>query len=170
MYFLTGAQDLGNEGLMIKEPTSSYSPGKRGKSWLRIEARAHFHPRCSCNGSFEYGHGRRASVLSDYTFAVRDGDRLVNIGKAYSGLTDVEIAEMTKWFLEHTLEDEGHRRIVEPTLVIEVAFNMHDDLRSPRKQLHALRFPRIIRLRSDKLPTDADTLLRAKEIYEGQKN
>ena len=71
----------------------------------------------------EYGHGKRIGVLSDYTFAVRDGERLVNIGKAYSGLTDVEIAEMTQWFLEHTIEDQGFRREVEPKIVLEVAFN-----------------------------------------------
>jgi DNA ligase 1 len=165
------AQAIGNEGLMIKDPTSSYSPGKRGKSWLKLKRE--LATLDVVVTAVEYGHGRRASVLSDYTFAVRDfgpdGDRLVNIGKAYSGLTDVEIAEMTRWFLEHTLEDEGHRRIVEPTVVIEVAFN--NMMISDRHESgYALRFPRIIRLRPDKLPTDADTLQRAKEIYEGQKN
>ena len=88
----------------------------------------------------EYGHGKRIGVLSDYTFAVWDGDRLVNIGKAYSGLTDDEIAEMTKWFLEHTIEDEGFRRSVEPKIVLEVAFN--NMMRSDRHESgYALRFP-----------------------------
>jgi DNA ligase-1 len=115
----------------------------------------------------EYGHGKRIGVLSDYTFAVWDGDRLANIGKAYSGLTDTEIAEMTSWFLEHTIEDQGFRRVVEPKIVLEVAFN--NMMRSDRHESgFALRFPRIVRLRPDKSPEEADTLDRAKEIYEKQ--
>ena len=105
----------------------------------------------------EYGHGKRIGVLSDYTFAVRDGEKLVNIGKAYSGLTDVEIAEMTKWFLEHTIEDQGFRLVVEPKIVLEVAFN--NMMQSDRHESgYALRFPRIVRLRPDKLPEEADTI------------
>jgi len=115
----------------------------------------------------EFGHGKRIGVLSDYTFAVRDGERLVNIGKAYSGLTDAEIAEMTKWFLEHTIEDQGFRRIVEPKIVLEVAFN--NMMRSNRHESgYALRFPRIVRLRPDKLAEEVDTVERAREIYEKQ--
>jgi DNA ligase-1 len=115
----------------------------------------------------EYGHGKRIGVLSDYTFAIWDGDKLVNIGKAYSGLTDVEIAEMTQWFLDHTIEDQGFRRVVEPKIVLEVAFN--NMMQSDRHESgYALRFPRIIRLRPDKSAEDADTLERAKEIYENQ--
>jgi DNA ligase-1 len=112
----------------------------------------------------EYGHGKRIGVLSDYTFAVWDGERLVNIGKAYSGLTDAEIAEMTKWFVEHTVEDQGFRRVVEPKIVLEVAFN--NMMESERHESgYALRFPRIVRLRPDKLAEEADTIERAKEIY-----
>ncbi|MFZ0322290.1 MAG: ATP-dependent DNA ligase, partial [Candidatus Sulfotelmatobacter sp.] len=86
---------------------------------------------------------------------------------AYSGLTDVEIAEMTQWFLEHTIEDQGFRRTVEPKIVLEVAFN--NMMRSNRHESgYALRFPRIIRLRPDKLPEDADSIEHAKEIYENQ--
>jgi DNA ligase 1 len=117
----------------------------------------------------EYGHGRRVSVLSDYTFAVwdTDKDRLVNIGKAYSGLTDAEIVEMTRWFLEHTIEDQGFRRTVEPDVVIEVAFN--NMMQSERHESgYALRFPRIVRLRPDKLPEQADTIERVREIFEKQ--
>jgi len=106
-------------------------------------------------------------VLSDYTFAVRDGDRLVNIGKAYSGLTDSEIAEMTNWFLEHTVTDHGLLLEVEPKIVVEVAFN--NMMRSDRHNSgYALRFPRIVRLRPDKLPEGADTIERVREIYERQ--
>jgi DNA ligase-1 len=93
---------------------------------------------------------------------------LLNIGKAYSGLTDVEIAEMTKWFLEHTIEDQGFRRTVEPKIVLEVAFNniMKSDRHSSG---YALRFPRIVRLRLDKLPEEGDTMDRVKEVWEKQK-
>jgi DNA ligase 1 len=115
----------------------------------------------------EYGHGRRVSVLSDYTFAVWDQNRLVNIGKAYSGLTDVEIVEMTRWFLEHTIDDQGFRRTVEPEVVIEVAFN--NMMQSERHESgYALRFPRIVRLRPDKLAADADTIERVREIFAKQ--
>jgi len=159
------AQACGNEGLMIKDPESPYTPGRRGKSWLKLKRELAMLDVVVT--AVEYGHGRRIRVLSDYTFAVRDGDRLLNIGKAYSGLTDAEILEMTKWFVEHTIEDQGFRRIVEPKIVLEVAFN--NLMKSDRHASgYALRFPRIVRLRPDKLPEEADTLERAKEIYEKQ--
>jgi DNA ligase-1 len=159
------AQARGNEGLMIKDPTSSYSPGRRGKSWLKLKRE--LATLDVVVTAVEYGHGKRIGVLSDYTFAVRAGDRLLNVGKAYSGLTDVEILEMTKWFLDHTVEDQGFRRLVEAKIVLEVAFNniMKSDRHSSG---YALRFPRIVRLRPDKLPEEADTLERVKEIYEKQ--
>ena len=160
------AQGRGNEGLMIKDPESPYTPGRRGKSWLKLKRE--LATLDVVVTAVEYGHGRRIGVLSDYTFAVRDGDRLVKIGKAYSGLTDAEILEMTKWFFDHTIEDRGFRRIVEPRIVLEVAFN--NIMKSDRHASgYALRFPRIVRLRPDKSPHEADTLERAKEIYERQK-
>src|SRR6202007_2566733 len=114
-----------------------------------------------------YGHGKRVGVLSDYTFGVWDRDRLMNIGKAYSGLTDVEIAEMTQWFMEHTLEDQGFRRTVEPKIVLEVAFN--NMMRSSRHESgYALRFPRILRIRTDKSVEEIDTLETVKEIFARQ--
>jgi len=165
------AQDRGNEGLMIKDLNSPYTPGKRGKSWLKMKRE--LATLDVVVTAVEYGHGKRIGVLSDYTFAVWDKDastneaRLVNIGKAYSGLTDAEIAEMTKWFLGHTLEDQGFRRVVEPKIVLEVAFN--NMMRSDRHESgYALRFPRIVRLRPDKLPEEADTIERAREIYDQQ--
>ncbi len=159
------AQARGNEGLMIKDPESVYTPGRRGKSWLKLKRE--LATLDVVVTAVEYGHGKRIGVLSDYTFAVRAGDRLVNIGKAYSGLTDVEIAEMTKWFLDHVIEDQGFRLVVEPKIVLEVAFN--NMMESNRHESgYALRFPRIIRLRPDKLPEDADTVERAREIFEGQ--
>jgi DNA ligase 1 len=159
------AQARGNEGLMIKDPESPYTPGRRGKAWLKLKRE--LATLEAVVTAVEYGHGKRIGVLSDYTFAVRDGEGLVNIGKAYSGLTDVEIAEMTQWFLEHTLEDQGFRLIVEPKIVLEVAFN--NMMESDRHESgYALRFPRIVRLRPDKLPEEADTIERAREIYESQ--
>src|SRR5438477_3497308 len=160
------AQARGNEGLMIKDPESPYMPGRRGKSWLKLKRE--LATLDVVVTAVEYGHGKRIGVLSDYTFAVRDGERLVNIGKAYSGLTDAKIAEMTKWFLEHTIEDQGLRLIVEPKIVLEVAFN--NIMKSDRHNSgFALRFPRIVRLRRDKLPEEADRIERAKEIDETQK-
>ena len=163
----TAAQARGNEGLMIKDLNSPYSPGKRGKSWLKMKRElARLDVVVT---AVEYGHGRRVGVLSDYTFGVWDTnkDRLVNIGKAYSGLTDVEIAEMTKWFLEHTIEDQGFRRTVEPKIVLEVAFN--NMMESDRHESgYALRFPRIVRLRPDKTAEEADTIERARAIFSGQ--
>ncbi len=159
------SQARGNEGLMIKDPESAYTPGRRGKSWLKLKRE--LATLDVVVTAVEYGHGKRIGVLSDYTFAVRDGDKLVNIGKAYSGLTDAEIAEMTRWFLEHIVEDQGFRLIVEPKIVLEVAFN--NMMRSDRHESgYALRFPRIVRLRPDKSPEEADTIDRVKEIYDGQ--
>ena len=160
------AQARGNEGLMIKDPQSVYTPGRRGKSWLKMKRE--LATLDVVVTAVEYGHGKRIGVLSDYTFAVRDGERLLNIGKAYSGLTDAEIAEMTKWFLEHTIADHGMQLEVEPKIVLEVAFN--NMMRSDRHNSgYALRFPRIVRLRPDKSPEEADTIERVRQIYEKQK-
>jgi DNA ligase-1 len=155
----------GNEGVMAKAPDSPYTPGRRGRSWIKLKR-----PMATLDvvvTAVEYGHGKRAGWLSDYTFSVRDGDRLLTIGKAYSGLTDAEILEFTEYFKQHTLEDHGFRRQVEPTVVLEVAFN--NIQRSTRHQSgYALRFPRIVRLRPDKPLAEIDTLGRVKELYERQ--
>jgi DNA ligase-1 len=158
----TAARDRGNEGLMIKDLDSLYTPGRRGKSWLKMKRE--LATLDVVVTAVEYGHGKRIGVLSDYTFAVWDGERLVNIGKAYSGLTDAEIAEMTQWFLAHKISEEGLRLEVEPKIVLEVAFN--NMMRSTRHESgYALRFPRIVRLRPDKRPEDADTMETVKGIY-----
>jgi len=116
----------------------------------------------------EVGHGKRHGVLSDYTFAVRDTetDRLVTIGKAYSGLTDAEIAEMTRWFEAHTIARYGRYREVEPLIVVEIAFDVI--VRSNRhKSGFSLRFPRIANLRPDKSPAEIDTVETVTALYEG---
>jgi len=154
-----------NEGLMVKDPQSGYSPGRRGLGWLKMK-KALATIDCVVVG-VEVGHGKRHGVLSDYTFAVRDteNDRLVNIGKAYSGLTDAEIAEMTAWFEAHTIARFGRYRQVEPTIVVEVAFDVI--VRSNRHQSgFSLRFPRIAALRPDKPADEIDTLDTVRALYE----
>jgi DNA ligase-1 len=159
------ARDRGNEGLMVKDLHSPYTPGRRGKSWLKLKRE--LATLDVVVTAVEWGHGKRARVLSDYTFAVREGDQLLNVGKAYSGLTDAEIAEMTRWFLDHTIEDQGFRRLVEPAIVLEVAFN--NMMRSDRHESgFALRFPRIVRIRTDKDVEEIDTLATVREIYAQQ--
>ncbi|MBI2762397.1 MAG: ATP-dependent DNA ligase [Chloroflexi bacterium] len=153
-----------NEGLMVKDPRSAYSPGRRGYGWLKMK-KALATLDCVVVG-VEVGHGKRHGVLSDYTFAVRDrvNDRLVTIGKAYSGLTDAEIAEMTDWFTAHTVSVHGRYRVVEPSVVVEIAFDVI--LRSRRHRSgFALRFPRIARLRRDKRAIDADTLETVERLF-----
>jgi ATP-dependent DNA ligase len=160
-----GALAAGHEGIVAKAPDSLYTPGRRGRFWFKLKE-----PFATLDvvvTAVEYGHGKRHGVLSDYTFAVREGDRLLNIGKAYSGLTDAEIREFTDYFLKHTVEDQGFRRIVEPKVVLEVAFNNMQ--RSNRHESgFALRFPRILRIRSDKAPEQIDTLDRVRELYAKQ--
>jgi DNA ligase-1 len=156
-----------NEGLMVKDPMSSYSPGRRGYGWLKMK-KALATLDCVVVGA-EVGHGKRHGVLSDYTFAVRDeaNGGLVTIGKAYSGLTDAEIAEMTAWFEAHTLRRHGRFHVVEPSVVVEVAFDVI--MRSGRHASgFALRFPRIARLRRDKSSDEIDTLAAVETIWRGQ--
>jgi DNA ligase-1 len=159
------AQERGNEGLMIKDVNSAYAVGRRGKSWLKLKRQ--LATLDVVVTAAELGHGKRAGVLSDYTFAVRDGESLRNIGKAYSGLTDKEIAELSAWFTDHTLIDHGFVRQVEPKIVLEVAFNAV--MKSDRHDSgFALRFPRILRIRDDKPVEEIDTRARAEEIYNSQ--
>jgi DNA ligase-1 len=166
------ARARGNEGLMIKSPSSSYKPGRRGREWLKLKrAIATLDVAVT---AVEVGHGKRRNLLSDYTFAVRrsnDEDELLNIGKAYSGLTDHELAELTEWFKAHTLQEYAHGRvrIVEPTIVIEVTFDRIQPSKR-HKSGYALRFPRILRLRPDKTTTDIDTLETVKRLVEGVKS
>jgi DNA ligase-1 len=117
----------------------------------------------------EYGHGKRRGSLSDYTFAVWSDAKLVNIGKAYSGVTDAEIAELTEKFKSIAISDNGRVFQVRPEVVMEIAFDQI--LESDRHNSgFALRFPRIKRIRSDKSPADADTIDRVREIYDSTSN
>ncbi|MET0626211.1 MAG: ATP-dependent DNA ligase [Pyrinomonadaceae bacterium] len=154
------ARARGNEGLMIKDPRSFYKPGKRGREWLKLKrALATLDVVVT---SVEVGHGKRRNLLSDYTFAVRrseDDAELLNVGKAYSGLTDVELAKLTEWFRAHTLQEFAHGRVrvVEPKIVLEVTFDRVQESKR-HKSGYALRFPRILRQRTDKTPEEIDTL------------
>ena len=158
-------RERGHEGLMAKDPKSPYTPGRRGLAWLKLKR-----PLATLDvvvTAVEWGHGKRKGVLSDYTFAVKDTatGRLVNVGKAYTGLTDAEIAEMTKRFLETTIEDRGWARVVRPEVVLEVAF---DSIQHSGRHAsgYALRFPRIVRIRDDKPAQEIDTLQRVTELYD----
>ena len=164
---------IGHEGLVLKDPESHYHPGKRGRYWLKLKKELDTIDAVIVIA--EYGHGKRAGVLSDYTFAVKDDEnnnnnrvsKLRTIGKAYSGLTDDEIHQMTKKLKSIIIKDEGIRIIVEPEIVLEVAFdsiqksNRHDSG-------FALRFPRIKNIREDKSVSDIDSLQKVKKIYEKQ--
>jgi DNA ligase-1 len=160
------ARARANEGVMLKAAGSVYQPGRRGLAWVKLK-RELATLDVVITGA-EYGHGRRAGLLSDYTFAVRDAaGELLNVGKAYSGVTDAEIAELTEFLKAHTLEDQGHFRTVEPLVVLEVAFN--NIMRSDRHASgFALRFPRILRIRTDKPLEEIDTVERVEEVYQSQ--
>jgi DNA ligase-1 len=158
-------RERGHEGLMVKDPASPYTPGRRGLAWLKLKR-----PLATLDvvvTAVEWGHGKRKGVLSDYTFAVKDSatGKLVNVGKAYTGLTDAEIAEMTQRFLSITVNDRGWGRMVKPEVVLEVAF---DSIQHSNRHAsgYALRFPRIVRIRDDKPVEEIDTLERVTELYE----
>ena len=149
------ARQRGVEGLMLKRTTSSYAHGRQRGDWwkwkvepLEIDAVLHY---------AQAGHGRRAGLHTDYTFGVWDGDQLVTIAKAYSGLTDEELIEIDKIIRSTTIERHGPVRIVKPTLVFQLAFeNVSKSTR--HKSGIAVRFPRITRWRRDKVPHEAATL------------
>jgi DNA ligase-1 len=157
------ARSRGNEGLVLKRRGSSYEPGRRSGTWMKVKR-----PYATLDvviTAAEHGSGKRATVLSDYTFGVRDGDRFLNVGKAYSGLTDEEIRELTRILRAASTDRFGRTLLVRPKVVLEVAFDSVQ--RSPRhKSGFALRFPRIVRWRRDKSPEDADTLDRVRELHE----
>ena len=159
------ARARANEGLVVKDPQSIYTPGRRGKSWLKYKKAL---ATLDCVVTYaQWGNGKRRHVLSDLTFAVlRDGE-LVNIGKAYSGLTDAEIAEMTEHFKRTTIETHGPVHRVQPTVVLEIAFDRIQES-ARHKSGYAMRFPRIVRIRDDKSVDQISTIDEVRRIYEGQ--
>jgi ATP-dependent DNA ligase I len=158
-----------NEGLMIKDPESFYTPGARGMFWFKLKKELATLDVVVVGA--EFGHGKRNNVLSDYTFAVREETtgELLPIGKAYSGLTDAEIAELTEHFKQNTIVDHGRYREVKPQIVLEVAFNSIQPSRRHASGL-ALRFPRIKAIRRDKNVDAIDTLTYARELAAQQKH
>ncbi|HSP14918.1 MAG TPA: ATP-dependent DNA ligase [Thermoanaerobaculia bacterium] len=159
------ARARANEGLVVKDPSSFYTPGRRGKSWLKYK-KALATLDCVVTAA-EYGHGKRRGMLSDVTFAVRRDQELVNIGKAYSGLTDAEIATLTEHFKKTTTARHGPVHVVEPQIVLEIAFDRIQESKR-HKSGYALRFPRIARIRDDKTADQISTVDEVRRIYEGQ--
>jgi len=156
------ARDRGNEGLVLKRRDSLYQAGKRGRAWRKWKkATATLDVVVT---AVQQGNGKRAGMLSDYTFAVRNGEEFVTIGKAYSGLTDEEIRTLGARFRKITLARYGPVRAVSPEIVLEVAFDTIQKS-NRHKSGFALRFPRIARLRPDKSPADANTLDDVRELY-----
>jgi DNA ligase-1 len=155
------------EGLMLKRLTSAYGVGRRRGDWWKWKI-----DPFTIDAVLIYaqpGSGKRASLLTDYTFGVWDGDRLVPIAKAYSGLSNDEIAEMDRWIRRHTIERFGPVRHVEPVHVFELGFEAI--ARSSRHQSGiAVRFPRMLRWRTDKNAADADTLDSVRELLAAVEN
>lgn len=167
------ARSRRNEGIVLKDPDSIYAPGRRGQMWLKLKTHL---PTLDCVvTAAEYGHGKRRNVLSDYTFAVwdrdpaEDGATLVNVGKAYSGVTDEEIARLTEMFLNLSRANNGRVHLVEPKIVLEIAC---DQIQESKRHAsgYAFRFPRIKRIRWDKAPSDADRIDRVREIFQSHAN
>jgi len=165
--FLKEAIDAGHEGLMAKKVDSPYTPGIRGKRWLKIKPV--LEPLDLVIVTAEYGYGRRHEWLSDYYLAARDAEtgEFLTVGKTFKGLTDAEIIEMTKRLKELTIKEEPRRVFVIPKIIVEVTYN--EIQKSPKYKCGmALRFARINRIREDKTPEEADTIQRVREIYEKQ--
>jgi DNA ligase 1 len=158
------AREKRAEGLMLKRLDSEYGVGRRKGSWWKWKVQPF-----SVDAVMIYaqpGHGRRALLHTDYTFALREGDALVPFAKAYSGLTDAEIRSLDAWIRRHTVERFGPVRQVEPVQVFELAFEGIQ--RSPRhKSGVAVRFPRIARWRKDKPASEADTMETLRALLDG---
>jgi DNA ligase-1 len=165
--FLEQAMSEGHEGLMAKRVDSEYTPGIRGKHWLKIKPV--LEPLDLAIVAAEYGYGRRHGWLSDYYLAARDAGtgEFLPIGKTFKGLTDAELIEMTKRLKELAVRRERGRIVVLPKVVVEVAYN--EIQRSPKYECGmALRFARITRIREDKAAEEVDTIQKVREIYERQ--
>jgi DNA ligase-1 len=165
--FLKAAVSAGHEGLMAKKLGSPYVPRTRGKLWLKIKLV--LEPLDLVITAAEYGYGRRHGWLSDYYLAARDADtgEFLELGKTFKGLTDAEIIELTKRLKELAVSEDRWQVIVQPKIVVEVAYN--EIQRSPNyKSRMALRFARITRVRDDKSADQADTIQRVRDIYEKQ--
>jgi DNA ligase-1 len=165
--FLKEAMEAGHEGLVAKKLDSEYTPGIRGKRWLKMKPV--LEPLDLVIVAAEYGYGRRHEWLSDYYLAARDAEtgEFLKVGKTFKGLTDAEIIEITQRLKELTIEEESRRVVVIPKIVVEVLYN--EIQKSPKYRCGmALRFARINRTREDKTPEESDTIQKVREIYEKQ--
>ena len=161
------ARAAGNEGVVAKASGSPYTPGRRGKLWVKLK-KALATLDVVITGA-ERGHGRRAKVLSDYTFAVRASETdptLLTVGKAYGGLTDAEIATLSERLHAITIQRFGRFHQVRPEVVLEVTFDVVQPS-ARHKSGYALRFPRIVRIRDDKPPSEIDTLDSVRQLAGG---
>jgi DNA ligase-1 len=148
-------RELGVEGLMLKRWSSPYLSGRPRGAWFKYKIEPY-----AIDAVLVYaqpGHGRRATLMTDLTFALRDGAELVPVAKAYSGLTDEEIDRLDRWIRQNTLERFGPVRAVKPVHVFELHFEGIGESTRHKSGI-AVRFPRIARWRTDKKPEDADTL------------
>ena len=151
----TGSREAGSEGIMLKRNDSSYQSGRKKGDWWKWKIDA-----LTIDAVMIYaqkGHGRRSNLYTDYTFAVKDGDKLVSFAKAYSGLTDKEFAQVDAFVKRNSIEKFGPVRTVIPELVFEIAFE-GIAVSNRHKSGVALRFPRISRWRKDKTVDDINTL------------
>jgi DNA ligase 1 len=165
--YLKEAIAAGHEGLMAKKPDSLYTPGRRGKRWLKIKTI--LEPLDLVITAAEYGYGRRKGWLSDYYLGARDTEsgEFWDIGKTFKGLTDAEIIDLTEQLKRSTISEEDHRIDVIPKIVVEVAYN--EIQQSPKyKSQMALRFARITRIRDDKSPEEASTIGQVRQIFDRQ--
>ncbi len=152
---LGGARERGVEGFMIKRKESAYGTGRRRGDWWKWKIEP-----LTVDAVMIYaqkGHGRRSNLYTDYTFAVKDGDKFVPFAKAYSGLTDKEIGQVDKWVKSNSLEQFGPVRTVKPELVFEIGFE-GISASGRHKSGVAVRFPRILKWRTDKKPHEVDTI------------
>ena len=162
--FLEDALARGHEGVMAKDPRSSYEPGGRGKRWFKLKAALSVD--CVIVAA-DRGSGRRVGWLSNYHLAVREGDGWAEVGKTFKGLTDREFTEMTERLRALATADDGYTVRVRPEVVVEVDYN--EIQKSPTYASGAaLRFARITRIRDDKAPAQATTLGELRARYERQ--
>jgi len=158
----------GHEGVMLKNPGSSYSPGKRGKNWLKLKPIMETLDLVVIGG--EWGEGRRTKFIGSYLLACRDPDteRFLPIGRVATGITDEQLEDLTKLFKDLIVLESGIHVDFEPKIVFEVAFE--EIQKSPNYGSgYALRFPRLVNVRTDKSVEDADSIERIEQLYIRQK-
>ncbi|KOX91556.1 DNA ligase [Haloarcula rubripromontorii] len=159
------ALDAGQEGIMLKDPTATYSPGKRGKHWRKRKPDVETLD-CVVTGA-EWGEGRRANVLGSFELSVRTDDGYATVGNVATGITDAELDDLTERFEAHIRSEDGRDVTVDPAIVFEAGYEEIQASQSYDSG-YALRFPRFISVREDKTPDDADSLERVERLAASQ--